>query len=450
MLEKLGKRRYAAPVMAIIVVFCILALVMYPTLNAAPKNVPFALLNLDEGAKLPTGSVTLGDEITKKMLEGVELQEGVEMPLAWTELESEAALDEAFENNEFYGAIIIPKDFTTAQMAAAASAGAAGVDPAAAAAAAAGVDPAAAAAAAAAAGVDPAAAAAAAGVDPAAAAAAAAGVDPAAAAAAAGTDPAAAIAAQNAAAAQNTTAAAPSPPTIRVIINQGKNVMLATTMQTALTSMLGQSGLNIEVTLINAVDTGGGGMAAMMSGMIMVMPTFILSLICSALLYLLFRPAKGESRGTRVKAYGKQLAYAVAASALVACSAVLLVTWVGGMEIPVAAAFLFLWLASFCLMAVFIGALDVALPLGALVIACCFALGMGTAMLAYEMLPIFWQDWVYPWAPQRYISGGVSSIIYFGKEAWNDSSLPLVVTGCIGLVLMALAALLPTKKQSTA
>jgi len=383
MLEKLGKRRYAAPVLAIIIVFCILALVMYPTLNAAPRNVPFALVNLDAGMNLPTGPVNMGAEIAKKMQEGVELQEGVESPLAWTELNSQAALDAAFENNEFYGAIIIPKDFTSAQLAIAAAAASAGQT----------------------------------------------AVNP-------------------EAAAQGANTPVPKPPTIQVIINQGKNVMLATTMQTALTSMLGQTGLSVEVSTVNAADTGGGGMAALMSGMIMVMPTFILTLICSALLYLLFRPAKGVARSERIKAYVKQLVYAVAASALVACAAVLMVAWVGSMDIPVATSILFLWFASFCLMALFIGALDVALPLGALVIITCFALGMGTSMLAYEMLPGFWQNWVYPWAPQRFISGGVSSIIYMGRAAWNDSNLPLAITGCVGIALMLLTLFFPVKDSS--
>ena len=423
MLDKLGKRRYAMPIVAIIIVFCVLATMMYPMLNAAPKNVPFALLNLDAGANLPTGSVNMGDEVAKKMQEGGALQEGAESPLVWTELDSKAALDAAFENNEFYGAIIIPEDFTSTQMAAMLAASSA-MNPDVAAADAAGTKPGDTATT----GVEPDAAANAADASTAA--------DP------AGTAPNAA--------AQNTSAQAPSTPTIQVIINQGKNVMLATTMQTALTTMLGQTGLNVEVTTINAADTGGGSMASLMSGMIMVMPTFILSAICSVLICLLFRPTQHAGKGERVKALGKQLVYAAAASALVACAAVLIVTWVGGMTLPAASIFMFLWLGSFCLMALFIGALDIALPLGALTIAACFAFGMGTAMLAYEMLPVFWQDWVYPWAPQYFISNGVASIIYMGKTAWNTSSLPLAITGCIGLGLMLVALILPAKKDKLA
>ena len=446
MLEKLGKERFAAPVMVIIVVFCILALVMYPMLNAIPKNVPFALLNLDEGVDMPTGAVNMGNEITKTMLEGVELQEGVESPLAWTEFTSETELNAALENNEFYGAIIIPADFTAAQMAvAAASAGSAGTGSATAAS---GMDPETALTAAIASGMDPEAAVTAllvAGADPqaVAAAAVAAGIDP-------GVVASAATAAAEAAAAADTSTEVPALPTIQVIINQGKNVMLATTMQTALSTMLGQTGLNIEMTTIHAADVSGGGMAAMMSGMVVVTPTVLLSLACSILLYLLFRPGKDASKAERVKAYGKQLVYAVVASGLAACAAVLLVTWVGGMEVPVASVLLFLWLSSFSIMALFIGALDIAMPLGALVIICCFALGMGTAMLAYEMLPAFWQDWVYPWAPQRFVGSGVGSILYMSRDAWNDSSLPLAITGCIGLVLMALAVFIPQRKVKEA
>jgi ABC-type multidrug transport system permease subunit len=73
---------------------------------------------------------------------------------------------------------------------------------------------------------------------------------------------------------------------------------------------------------------------------------------------------------------------------------------------------------------------------------------MATAMLAKEMLPGFWRDWIYPWVPQRFVADGIKSIFYMGGGAWNSASLALLITGCVGLVLMALAVFIPRRKTA--
>jgi len=222
-------------------------------------------------------------------------------------------------------------------------------------------------------------------------------------------------------------------------------------MQAALAPMLAQTGLTVEVVTINAADVGGGSMGALMSGMILVMPTLMMTILCSVALFVLFRPKKGASTPDRLKAYGTQIAYAVGLSAAIAGLAVLLAVW-GGLSIPSGAAFMFLWFASFFLILLFSGALNLAPPLGGLVIVTCFAFGMSSGMFAYEMLPSFWQNWVYPWVPQRFLGDGIRSIIYMGSSGLNRSLLPLLLAGVIGLVLTTIATFLPrrTKEEVTA
>ena len=362
MLNQLGRRRFAVPLVALIAIFLVLGTAFYPNLHVNPKDVPFAIVNLDEGTPTPAGAINLGETIAAQLQVGG-APGAPASPIVWTELDSQAALDAALEDNQFYGAIVIPADFTTSQFAAEAGEG--------------------------------------------------------------------------------------TPAVVQVMINPGKNALLATTMQTGLTAMLVQTGLSIDVTVIHGADVGGGSMGALMSGMILVMPTMMMTILCSVLLFLLLRPAKGASRVTRLKAYGLQVGTAVALSAAIAALAVLLTVW-GGLNLPTGAAFLFLWLASFFLAVLFIGALDLLAPLGILVIASCFALGMSSAMFAKEMLPAFWQTWVYPWVPQRFMGDGIRSIIYLDASAWNSSVPPLAITGAIGLVLFALAALLPARSKKPA
>lgn len=170
---------------------------------------------------------------------------------------------------------------------------------------------------------------------------------------------------------------------VEVVINQGKNVMLATTMQSAPTTMLAPMGLTPKVTVVNAADVGGG-MTAMMSGNVLVMPLILMSAACSVLLTMVFktRPAAGPAE--RARAVGKRLAYAVGASFLIAGAAVLMVTWIGGMDVPVGSLLLFSWIAGLAVMALFLGALSISMPVGAVVIAGCFLLGMSSAMLARD------------------------------------------------------------------
>ena len=353
MLERFGQRKHALPIVLIVLFFCVFGLIMYPLLHASPKDVPFLMVSLDEGVTTPAGQINLGKEISGK------ISDAPESPLAWTLLDSQAALDEALATNDYYGAVVIPSDFSAKQLAAQQGMGEA--------------------------------------------------------------------------------------PSVKVIINQGKNVMLATTMQAAIAAMMGQAGITAEVTLINAADIGGGGMAALMSGNVLVMPIILMSALCSILLFLIYRPKSGASTVERLTAYGKQLAYTAVLSFLVAAAAVLLVSWIGGMGIPTGTILLFSWLASFCIITLFIGTLSLALPLGVLVILTCFALGMSSAMLAPEMMPTFWRDWVYPWVPQRFVSQGASQIIYMGKGAWNTASGPLLINAGIGLLFMLIASIIPTR-----
>jgi len=409
MFENMGKRKYAMPIVAVLAIFCVMSLVVYPILNATPKDIPFAILSLDDGAQTPAGEVNIGDELVKNISEGLPVAEGQESPIAFTVLDSQAALDEAMENNEYYGAIVIPADFSAGTVAAKQAEVQAALAQAQA-------------------------------------------LQAAQAAAAQAADAAASPAAANPLEAltggSDDAVAAPS---LTVLINQGKNAMVASTMQSALTSMFYTTGISAEFENVSTADIGGGAMAGMMSGQMLIMPFVMMTLVASMILFFTMRPAKGASRSAKYKAFASQAGYAALLSLLVAAAAIAIVTWFGGMNLPVGNAIVFLWIASFCMMLLFVGALDIAAPLGVLVVLLVFGCGMSIAMLAPEMLPGLWRDFVYPWVPQHFVGDGLRSIIYLGDGAINASTPPLVLTGCVGAVLLCLAGLIPGgKKQTTA
>ncbi|MDR1798852.1 MAG: ABC transporter permease [Bifidobacteriaceae bacterium] len=362
--DRFGNRRFALPVVAVIFITCIMSLVVAPMLRANPKAVPFAIVTLDQGATTPAGEIDLGAALVQQLTSGAAQSAGQASPLAWTQLDSEAAVNAALDTNEYYGAVVIPAGYSQDQAAAQAGQG--------------------------------------------------------------------------------------DPPAVRVIVNQGKNPMLAATMQQALAAMFAQAGVTAQFETVHAAEIGGGATSALMGSQMLIMPLIMMTMAGTLILFLALRPARAAGRGEKLRTYGRQLAYAAGLSLIVAVCAVLIVTWIGGLNLPFGTLTLFLWLASFAVMALFLGALSLAVPLGALVIILVFGGGMSSAMLAREMLPGFWQHWIYPWVPQHYIALGDSSIIYMGGGAWTPGSGPLVITALAGVALLALAAAVPVRSARTA
>ena len=429
LLAKLGKRAYAIPFVIALLIFCLLGCAIAPMMHMAPRNVPVAVVNLDQGATLPTGeTMVAGDLIVEHLDEAVAsaANGSDEAPMAFTVLASRAELDAAMEAGEYYGAIVIPRDFTEKQMAgntALAATLASGLQSVMA---------------------DQQQAQAASG---------------AAAALAAQSDPAAAAIAQQQAQAalaervQGVVASAVTAqqtadkPSVELVVNTAKSPLFANTMQSSMTTALAAQGIEVEVTSIGKSAESANPISGIMGIQMMVMPLFIMSLVMSLLaMAFTWMPLGNATRAEKGKAAGIQMGYCAIASLAAATLAYGVVAWIGGIEVPTTA-ILFLWVASFCIMLANIGLCDLALPLGVVVMLCVFALGMGTAVLPPEMLPSFWANWVVPWAPQEAIGEGLRNIIYLDGGAFDVGMPKLLAWGCAGLIALVLAIVVPSRKQ---
>lgn len=388
MMEKLEAKRLLLPLIALIVAGFVMAMTVYPMVTAEPRNLPLGVLSLDEGAETPHGFVNAGDQIIEKMAGAT--GEGA---VSWTRYESRAELDAALDAHELYAAVVVPEGYTAAQlqakMAAAQQAAAAAQ------------------------------------------------------AQAAGGQAAQRATAAGAAGAQAAQVEASAPASLSIIVDAGKNPMAAASVESTIKSQIADAGLEAQVERRNAGDVGGGSLN--MAVQFTVLPAFILTLVCSVSLFAVTRAKKGATRSQRLRTAGVQLAATAALSCCVGFGVAGIVGGIAGLAIPVAETGLFLWLASFCLMALFVGCLDVAVGLGALVIVAVFACGLATGNLPYEFLPAFWQEWLYPWVPQRFIAEGARSLYYLDDSAWNTSAGPLAVYGVVGLAALALAPMLPNR-----
>jgi hypothetical protein len=357
MFEKLGKARYAIPVLLIILIFLFMSIAVSPILRSAPQNVPFAVMTLDAGTQTPAGDVNIGTELLNKILS--EQTDGAAL-IKWTQLTGREELEAGMATNDYYGAIVVPADYTVRQAAAVAGQG--------------------------------------------------------------------------------------DFPEVEVVINQGKNVMLSSQMQSMITTMLHTVGFKTKVTLIHNAGMGGG-MTALMGTQMLIMPMMMMIIAGVALIFFVCRSGKEPDMTKKLKTFGFQIAYAAGLSLLMAVSAVLIVTWPGGMILPVGQLILFLWPAAFCVMTLLLGALNVLIPLGVLTAITFFTCGMPSAMLAPETMPGWYRTLFYPWMPQRFLGEGVRAMVTMGGVK-NSVMVPLLVMLIIGLAFFAAALFVPQKTVS--
>ncbi|MVN48604.1 hypothetical protein GO728_14615, partial [Eggerthella lenta] len=244
-------------------------------------------------------------------------------------------------------------------------------------------------------------------------------------------------------------------PALKVLIDKAKSPLVASQMGASIPSMFQQMGVDVDVETIHegSASDGDGAAANPMSGMVSlqlaIMPLFMVSIMTGLFLSRIFGKKTDATSAERWKSIGIQAAYAVVASLIVSLCAFCMLLWIAGIEAPMDAIVPFMWLASFCVMLVFIGAFNISTALGGLLALVGFALGMMTGTFPFEALPAFWQDWVYPWAPQRFMSEGIRAILYLDAGAWNAGSLPLLIVGAVGAMLTCIAALVPGKKDKS-
>lgn len=376
MLEKIGKKALGAPFIIAIVLCCVLGLAIAPLIRAEPSEIPFIVVNEDEGAITIMGENNVGETMVDALLSGEGSLLGDDSgesdastsslgdaTISWTQFASEEEALEALKGTSYYGALIIPQNFTSQQMSALVGLG--------------------------------------------------------------------------------------NAPELKVYLNEGKNAQIASTMQTMITAGMTEAGVAVDAELVNTADVGGGMMAPMMMVQMIVMPFMMLCMVCSILLSLLvwrFDILKLRE-ASDVKALGVQLLLAAVIAAFIAFLALLIDVVGGGMTLPFGELFLYLWAAGFCVMCFLMGFCDLCFPLGAVVALSVFALGMGTAMLGQEMLPAFWADFIYPWAPQACMGNGIRAIIFFHTDPYATTFGPLLIEGIIGLVAFVLALFIPARRK---
>ncbi|TKH13649.1 DUF3533 domain-containing protein [Bacillus wiedmannii] len=102
-----------SPVIALLVVF-IFSLTLFPTVQPQPKNLPIAIVNEDQGVEIPNQpKMNMGKTIVDNMKKTSKSDE--EPAVKWVEVKNKESVQKGLNNQEYYAALVIPKEFSTKQ-----------------------------------------------------------------------------------------------------------------------------------------------------------------------------------------------------------------------------------------------------------------------------------------------------------------------------------------------
>ncbi|ATI53336.1 YhgE/Pip domain-containing protein [Bacillus cereus group sp. BfR-BA-01445] len=102
-----------SPVVALLVVF-IFSLTLFPTVQPNPKNLPIAIVNEDQGVEIPNQpKMNMGQTIVDNMKKTSKSEK--EPAVKWVEVKNKESVQKGLNNQEYYAALVIPKDFSTKQ-----------------------------------------------------------------------------------------------------------------------------------------------------------------------------------------------------------------------------------------------------------------------------------------------------------------------------------------------
>lgn len=110
-----NKLLFISPLVVILVI-ALFGLTLIPSVQQKPKNLPIALVNEDIGAVIPQqGKVNMGNTITNMLKKNTTSTDGEVSLVKWINVESKEDVLKGLDNQEYYGALIIPENFSQKQ-----------------------------------------------------------------------------------------------------------------------------------------------------------------------------------------------------------------------------------------------------------------------------------------------------------------------------------------------
>lgn len=370
-----------SPVIALLVVF-IFSLTLFPTVQPKPKNLPIAIVNEDQGVEIPNQpKMNMGQTIVDNMKKTSKSEE--EPAVKWVEVQNKEAVQKGLNNQEYYAALVIPKDFSTKQ------ASLRTPQP---------------------------------------------------------SSPEVEIfinqgmnTAASTMAGQMLNAIVDNMNnTVRTQLLEGLKAKGATLTADQVSNVI--TPIAKKVTNVNEI---GKNSANGNSPMSLFQPLWIASLASAAIIFIAISKMPVGTRKENFSLKLKQIVTGAIAALVIGFG----LTWIAdgmvGLNIPnFTDTALFLSITSFCFFLMISAVLSLVGLKGIGLFALLLFFGAPLLALAPEMMSPFYQDWIYSWLPMRFMIEGLREIFFFGKGlAWNTPLTVLVWIGVVSMVIILGTAL---------
>ena len=107
---------WLAPILALVIIF-IFSLTLFPSVQAQPKNLPIAIVNEDQGVELPgQPKLNVGNSIVEMIQTTAGAVKGEEPAVKWVIVESNEEVQKGLDAQQYYAALVFPKDFSAKQV----------------------------------------------------------------------------------------------------------------------------------------------------------------------------------------------------------------------------------------------------------------------------------------------------------------------------------------------
>ena len=369
-----------SPVIALLIVF-IFSLTLCPTVQPQPKNLPIAIVNEDQGVEIPNQpKMNMGQKIVDTMKKSSKSDE--EPAVKWIEVKNKEAVQKGLNNKEYYAALVIPKEFSAKQA--------------------------------------------------------------------------------------SLRTPQPSSPEVEIFINQGMNTAASTMAGQVLNGVVDNMNNTVRTQLLDGfkakgatlttdqasnlvtpiakkvtnVNEVGKNSANGNSPISLFQPLWIASLASAAIIFIAIRKMPVGSRKENFVLKVKQIITGAIAALVIGFG----LTWIAdsmvGLNISnVTDTALFLSITAFSFFLMISAVLSLVGLNGIGLFALLLFFGAPLLSLAPEMLPSFYQDWVYAWLPMRFMIEGLREIFFFGKGlSWNTPVTVLVWIGVVSMITILATA----------
>ncbi|KRM10573.1 ABC transporter permease [Paucilactobacillus suebicus] len=260
---------------------------------------------------------------------------------------------------------------------------------------------------------------------------------------------------------------------INLYINQAKNATLSSSIKPILTSLITKIGQSIATQMISNLGKANISISAataekmehpiqiktttlhstsglLSANSIFFQPIWLASLVVSLMLFYAARSIQTKSWQHHVSTKLSHTIASAVMAILIGSLSTINAIWILGYHAhSILPLMPFLCITSFAFIMLFSGVLTwVGFP-GVILFALLLFFSAPLMAMAPQMIPSFYQHWIMPWLPMRFLYEGTKSMLYYGSSYWNSSTKSLVVIMLVGFILFYAESFLPKHIKSS-